>query len=107
MRRVLWVGFTVAILCSCSAQPTVQDNASGEGASGEGAPVEETASLSGGSVEEETTAPATSARVKAPEPEPVEGPASRNTPTRPAVGTNGIVSSAHPLATKVGLNVLA
>jgi gamma-glutamyltranspeptidase/glutathione hydrolase len=102
LRRVLWVGFTVAILCSCSAQPTVQDNASGEGA-----PVEETASLSGGSVEEETTGPATSARVKEPEPEPVEGPASRNTPTRPAVGTNGIVSSAHPLATKVGLNVLA
>ena len=107
MRRVLWVGFTVAILCSCSAQPTVQDNASGEGVSGEGAPVEETASLSGGSVGEETTGPATSARVKEPEPEPVEGPASRNTPTRPAVGTNGIVSSAHPLATKVGLNVLA
>jgi gamma-glutamyltranspeptidase/glutathione hydrolase len=107
LRRVLWVAFTVAILCSCSAQPTVQDNASGEGASGEGAPVEETASLSGGSVEEETTGPATSARVKEPEPEPVEGPASRNTPTRPAVGTNGIVSSAHPLATKVGLNVLA
>ena len=46
-------------------------------------------------------------RVKAPEPEPVEGPASRNTPTRPAVGTNGIASSAHPLATKVGLHVLA
>ena len=23
MRRVLWVGFTVAMLCSCSAQPTV------------------------------------------------------------------------------------
>jgi gamma-glutamyltranspeptidase/glutathione hydrolase len=107
LRRVLWVGFTVAILCSCSAQPTVQDNASGEGASGEGAPVEETASISGGSVEEETTGPDTSARVKEPEPEPVEGPASRNTPTRPAVGTNGIVSSAHPLATKVGLNVLA
>jgi gamma-glutamyltranspeptidase / glutathione hydrolase len=102
LRSVLWVGFTVAILCSCSAQPTVQDNASVEGA-----PVEETASLSGGSVEEETTGPATSARVKAPEPEPVEGPASRNTPTRSAVGTNGIVSSAHPLATKVGLNVLA
>jgi gamma-glutamyltranspeptidase len=107
LRRVLWVGFTVAILCSCSAQPTVQDNASGEGVSGEGAPVEETASLSGGSVGEETTGPATSARVKEPEPEPVEGPASMNTPTRPAVGTNGIVSSAHPLATKVGLNVLA
>jgi uncharacterized PurR-regulated membrane protein YhhQ (DUF165 family) len=53
LRRVLWVGFIVAILCSCSAQPTVQDNASGEDA-----PVEETVSLSGGSVEEETTGPA-------------------------------------------------
>ncbi len=106
MRRVLWVGFIVAILCSCSAQPTAQDNASGEE---ETAPLEETTSLRGGGLAEKgTTGPATSARVKKPEPELVEGPASRNTPTRPAVGTNGIVNSAHPLATKVGLvDVLA
>jgi gamma-glutamyltranspeptidase/glutathione hydrolase len=56
---------------------------------------------------EETTRRATSARVGEPDPEPVEGPASRNTTARPAVGTNGMVSSAHPLATKVGLNILA
>jgi gamma-glutamyltranspeptidase / glutathione hydrolase len=90
------VGLIVAILCSCGAQPTVQDNASGEGT-----PAEETAPV------EETTGPATSARVKEPEPGLVEGPASRNTMARPAVGTNGMVSSAHPLATRAGLEILA
>jgi gamma-glutamyltranspeptidase / glutathione hydrolase len=101
LRRVLWVGFIVAILCSCGAQPTVQDNASGEGA-----PVEETASLSGGPADEKITGPATSARVEEPDPEPVEGPASKNTASRPAIGTNGMVSSAHPLATRAGLQIL-
>jgi gamma-glutamyltranspeptidase / glutathione hydrolase len=95
LRRVLWVGFIVAILCSCGGQPTVQDNASGESA-----PVKETASL------EETTGPATSTRVEGTDPKPVEGPASRNTLTHPAIGTNGMVSSAHPLATRTGLKIL-
>jgi gamma-glutamyltranspeptidase/glutathione hydrolase len=52
----------------------------------------------GGSTEETTTSE--------PAPEPVEGPASRNTATRPAIGTNGMVSSAHPLATRAGLEIL-
>jgi gamma-glutamyltranspeptidase/glutathione hydrolase len=33
-------------------------------------------------------------------------PASRNTAARPAVGTNGMVSSAHPLATRAGLEIM-
>src|SRR5262249_37271330 len=33
-------------------------------------------------------------------------PASRNTSSRPAVGTKGMISSAHPLATQVGLDIL-
>jgi gamma-glutamyltranspeptidase/glutathione hydrolase len=33
-------------------------------------------------------------------------PASRNTASRPAVGTRGMVSSAHPLATRAGLEIL-
>jgi gamma-glutamyltranspeptidase/glutathione hydrolase len=33
-------------------------------------------------------------------------PASRNTASRPAVGTRGMVSSAHPLATQAGLEIL-
>ena len=109
MRRVLWIAVIVAFLCSCGgAQSSVRDNASGEGTPvEETAPVEETTSLQGGPAEEETTGPATSARVEETEPELVEGPASRNTAARPAVGTNGMVSSAHPLATKAGLEILA
>src|SRR5262245_29695141 len=37
---------------------------------------------------------------------PPQNPAKRNTPTRPAVGTQGMVSSAHPLATQAGLEIL-
>ena len=33
-------------------------------------------------------------------------PTSRNTASRPAVGTRGMVSSAHPLATQAGLEIL-
>ena len=32
---------------------------------------------------------------------------SRNTPTQPALGTAGMISSAHPLATQAGLDILA
>jgi gamma-glutamyltranspeptidase/glutathione hydrolase len=35
-----------------------------------------------------------------------DGPPDRNTATRPAVGKRGMVSSAHPLATQAGLEVL-
>ena len=69
------------------------------------APAEETTILEV-SANEETTGPATPARIEEPTPELVEGPASRNTATRPAVGTNGMVSSAHPLATRAGLQIL-
>jgi gamma-glutamyltranspeptidase / glutathione hydrolase len=100
LRRVLLVGFIVAILCSCTQQPTPRENASGENAT-----VEANDSPGGGSTDGETTA-----RVEEPaserDPAPAEGPASRNTPTRPAVGTNGMVSSAHPLATRAGLEIL-
>jgi gamma-glutamyltranspeptidase/glutathione hydrolase len=100
------VGFIVAILCSCGAQPPTQDNASREGSAvREAAPAEETTFLEG-PANEETTGPATPARIEEPDPELVEGPASRNTATRPAVGTNGMVSSAHPLATRAGLQIL-
>ena len=49
----------------------------------------------------ERSAPVTTAR-----PEELEGPASRNTAARPAVGTNGMISSAHPLATRAGLEIM-
>jgi gamma-glutamyltranspeptidase/glutathione hydrolase len=37
----------------------------------------------------------------------LEDPGSRNTATRPAVGKRGMISSAHPLATQAGLDILA
>jgi gamma-glutamyltranspeptidase/glutathione hydrolase len=49
----------------------------------------------------ERSAPATTAG-----PEVRKGPASRNTAARPAVGINGMVSSAHPLATRAGLEIM-
>jgi gamma-glutamyltranspeptidase / glutathione hydrolase len=88
------VALLVGILCSC-AQPVARDNASRNGGT------------EGISSSEQTTTPASSAEeTTISEPEPVEGPASKNTATRPAVGTNGMVSSAHPLATQAGLEVL-
>ena len=39
-------------------------------------------------------------------PELREGPATTSTASRPAVGTNGMVSAAHPLATRAGVEVL-
>jgi gamma-glutamyltranspeptidase / glutathione hydrolase len=47
-----------------------------------------------------------SVRATTAEPEVREGPATRNTVARPAVGTNGMVSSAHPLATRAGLEIM-
>src|SRR5438128_4106482 len=37
---------------------------------------------------------------------PPDQPTSRNTASRPAIGTRGMVSSAHPLATQAGLEIL-
>jgi gamma-glutamyltranspeptidase / glutathione hydrolase len=47
-----------------------------------------------------------SVRATTAEPEVREGPATRNTVARPAVGTNGMVSSAHLLATRAGLEIM-
>jgi gamma-glutamyltranspeptidase/glutathione hydrolase len=37
---------------------------------------------------------------------PIDNPSQRNTSIRPAAGTRGMISSAHPLATQVGLDIL-
>jgi gamma-glutamyltranspeptidase/glutathione hydrolase len=103
--KVLLLAFLLAILCSCSAQSGAREEGSSreDGAAGE--PTQQSPRPA-----EETNGP------PAPEPAaerdaqretgPVEGPASRNTASRPAVGTNGMVSSAHPLATRAGLEIL-
>ena len=87
MRKICFVLLVVGILSSCGAQPVTPDNAPRVGSA-----AEETAS----SEEASTTTPVAST------PEP-----SQNTSTDPAVGASGMVSSAHPLATQAGLDVLA
>ena len=90
MRRVLLVVLLAWALCSCGVQSSARDDTTGGEAPSS----------------ERTTAPEDSTEETTSEPELVEGPASRNTATRPALGTNGMVSSAHPLATKAGLEIL-
>jgi gamma-glutamyltranspeptidase/glutathione hydrolase len=95
---MLLVALIIGVLFSCGAQPTTPDGASGqETVGGEGTSRGATATGER-PASKETTGPTT--------PASAEGPASRNTPTRPAVGTNGMVSSAHPLATRAGLEIL-
>jgi gamma-glutamyltranspeptidase/glutathione hydrolase len=102
LRRILLVTLLVVILCSCGVRSSAQNDASrGDGTTDESTAWEASTTLDA-STGEETTVRTTAGR----DPEPVEGPASRNTATRPAVGTNAMVSSAHPLATQAGLEVL-
>jgi gamma-glutamyltranspeptidase / glutathione hydrolase len=87
LRKICFVLLVVGILSSCAAQPATPDNAPRVGSA-----AEETAS----SEEASTTTPVDNTS------EP-----GQNTSTDPAVGASGMVSSAHPLATQAGLDVLA
>ncbi len=114
MRKILLALLLALLACSCGAQPATPDEARRDEGAGE-EPAKKT-------VAEETTAvarpaeeePARQAPEAAPEPKPDpaggpelrDGPATTNTATRPALGTNGMVSSAHPLATRAGLEVM-
>jgi len=102
LTRVLLVALLVGVLCSCGAQSSTRN----DDLPRQNPTVEEPSSPEESVAGEETAEPAARTTAER-EPEPVEGPASRNTATRPAVGTNGMVSSAHPLATKAGLEILA
>ena len=106
MRRVLLVALIVGILCSCGGQFTTPDHATGQETAGREASSGGTTASKEGPTSGATTRTTTPASTADTKPEPVEGPASRNTATRPAVGTNGMVSSAHPLATRAGLEIL-
>ncbi|MDQ3429515.1 MAG: hypothetical protein M3479_06185, partial [Actinomycetota bacterium] len=121
----LFIVFFVFALCSCGGQPTpAQDASSGEAARestaertvAEGSTVGETTvgetTVGETSLEETTSARssggqgAEGARRANAEPEPRDGPATTSTSTRAAVGTNGMVSAAHPLATQAGVEIL-
>jgi len=116
----LFIVFFVFVLFSCGGQPTPAQDASNEEAArestaertvAEGSRVEEP-TVGKTSVEETTSARssggqgAEGARRANAEPEPRDGPATTSTSTRAAVGTNGMVSAAHPLATQAGVEIL-
>ncbi len=110
--KVLLLALLLIVLCSCGAQSGARE----DGASRETTGARETTRQDARPTEESTVEDGP-AQVEEPEAEeqgaeeptaeaPAEGPASRNTARRPAVGTNGMVSSAHPLATRAGLEIL-
>jgi gamma-glutamyltranspeptidase/glutathione hydrolase len=108
LRKMLTTLLVLGLLSSCSAAgPAAPEDASresetpGEAASTTGA----TTGVTTGETTTEPTAPTTVAAPEPPEEPVVE--ATANTPDAPAVGGNGMVSSAHPLATEAGLEVLA
>src|SRR3712207_1981027 len=108
LRALFFVALFVGILCSCGGDPIAGAGSRGGetgGQSSEGRPPEETSSRRVIPADEETPAPAPTRLADEPEP-PENNTVSSSTPTRPALGTNGMVSSAHPLATRAGLEVL-
>ena len=95
------------ILASCGAEPEATPREAGTGRTTTGGQTTPVAGTEKEATAKETTGREAKARTGgAGEPVLREGPASSSTPTRPALGTNGMVSSAHPLATRAGLEVL-
>ena len=108
----------VLVLCSCGPQSEPSRGSSG----GDDAPARATEGTGRAGVEETTSRPepaeettlarssggqgAEDARQRDAEPELRDGPATTSTASRAAVGTNGMVSAAHPLATRAGVEVL-
>jgi gamma-glutamyltranspeptidase / glutathione hydrolase len=122
LREILLAVLVAVVLCSCGAQPADpgddKANAAEEPAreteaeeiTPRMADLEEATSAakpaderSAGQSPSKTAEPK---RYRADEPELRDGPATASTATRPALGTNGMVSSAHRLATRAGLEVL-
>jgi hypothetical protein len=91
---LLFVSLLFAFLTSCS-ESTVSDKASRENAGEDAAyPVADTA--------DELTEPSTSTPAASSAREPTQ-----NSSTSPATGSSGMVSSANPLATQAGLEILS
>ena len=104
-KKVLSVLMLSCILASCGSEPTEPETTPPEAGPGRTTTGGQTTPVAG-AAKETTGRDAKTQTGGAEEPELHEGPASSSTPTRPALGTNGMVSSAHPLATRAGLEVL-
>jgi gamma-glutamyltranspeptidase/glutathione hydrolase len=122
LRGIFLVALIALALWSCGgAQPATPDNAKGDASrSAEAGETAETTTGTTGQEEPASAAKPASERTaardpgqdkepkrdRAGEPELRDGPATTNTARRPALGANGMVGSAHPLATQAGLGVL-
>ena len=123
--RSLFLTLFVLVLCSCGAQPSPEDDPGGEAGRGampagrtvtEEPTVQESAgeeTPAGKAPADETAAAGRKEAAKKEEagkrpsePGLRDGPATTSTATRSAVGTNGMVSAAHPLAARAGVEVL-
>lgn len=100
--RTALLALTLGLLLSCSVQSPEQGNPSGVGATATSGPSSRTVSPATTATDKTTT----SAGVEA-LPSPDGATRSESTAEKPAVGENGMVSTANPLATDVGLRVLA
>jgi len=109
-KKVLSVLMFSCVLASCGGEPTEPETTPPEAGAGRTTTGGQTTPVAGAAKEataKEPTGRETAGQTGgAEEPELRQGPASSSTPTRPALGTNGMVSSAHPLATRAGLEVL-
>ncbi len=107
LKKVLSALMFSCILASCGGEPAEPEAKAGAGRTNTGGQTTPLAGAAKEATAKETTGrEATAQTGGAEEPELRQGPASSSTPTRPALGTNGMVSSAHPLATRAGLEVL-
>lgn len=106
LRKMLTILLVLGLLSSCGgAGPVASEDASRGGET-----AERTTSTTGGAAgisTPEPTAPATVAETESAPPEKPAVEATASTPDDSAGGGNGMVSSAHPLATRAGLEVLA
>ncbi len=111
-RGLFLAALLVVVLCSCNSQPTTsaeddrEDDVRAETTGAEPASSAETTTARAQATGETARPAAPEQSNTQEEPELREGPATTNTATRPALGANGMVSTAHPLATLAGLQIL-
>jgi gamma-glutamyltranspeptidase / glutathione hydrolase len=98
LRKILSMAFLCLAAAAILSVSEASQSATSQNASQEDNALEKTTSLQEG-LAATTSAPIDSA--------PANALWRENTPTRPAIGTSGMVSSAHPLATRAGLDMLS
>ncbi|MGB3681392.1 MAG: gamma-glutamyltransferase [Rubrobacteraceae bacterium] len=115
MGKIVLLALTLGLLVSCSGPSAEQDSTARTGptsaATGEtatkGGMTSPSSTVASPRNTTESSGPGTTAAVAEALPNPEGATRSESTATSPAVGENGMVSTANPLATEAGLQVLA